>query len=125
MSFIKRNFDNPEERLYRAVYPNFFKKEDGSLSSAAFKDRNGLSVQRGDNDTTDYMVDFMLTKQKFQGGIVSVSVQNCYDVLALPLHKPSNRSEKHSEIHRNETEPALTSGQAKKLARLAIIDQDA
>ena len=86
--------------------------------------RDGLSVQRGDNDTTDYMVDFMLTKQKFQGGIVSVSVQNCTDVSALPLHKPSKKSAKHSEIHRNETEPALTSGQAKKLARLSIIDQD-
>ena len=38
------------ERLYRAVYPPnimpLFWKEDGQLSSAAFKDKKGLSVER-------------------------------------------------------------------------------
>ena len=41
-----------DEKLYRAVYPpevmDMFWKRDGSVSSAAFEDRNGLSVDRGD-----------------------------------------------------------------------------
>ena len=40
-----------DEMLYRAVYPPdkvaMFWKRNGLLSSAAFKDRKGLSVERG------------------------------------------------------------------------------
>ena len=40
------------EKLYRAVYPpeaaELFWKADGSISSAAFADPKGLSVDRGD-----------------------------------------------------------------------------
>lgn len=35
------------EKLYRAILPiEPFKKSDGSISSAAFKDKNGLSVDK-------------------------------------------------------------------------------
>lgn len=40
-----------EEKLYRAVFPEsymqMFWKRDGTVSSAAFADREGLSVERG------------------------------------------------------------------------------
>ena len=46
------------EKLYRAVYPpdvaEMFWRKDGTISSAAFADPRGLSVNRGNNrDFTD------------------------------------------------------------------------
>ncbi len=42
---------NDDEKLYRAVYPpeifDLFWKKDGTLTSAAFRDKRGLSVERG------------------------------------------------------------------------------
>ena len=47
------NFFPSDEKLYRAVLPyEMFLREDGSLTSAAFRDRKGLSVDRG-NDRPD------------------------------------------------------------------------
>ena len=49
---MDEHFDR-NEKLYRAVYPpeimDMFWKRDGSVSSAAFADANGLSVDRGDH----------------------------------------------------------------------------
>ncbi|MCR5322424.1 MAG: hypothetical protein K6E85_04015 [Lachnospiraceae bacterium] len=51
------------ERLYRAVYPPnimpMFWKENGQLSSAAFKDKNGLSVERDGGRDEKTVIDIM------------------------------------------------------------------
>ena len=51
------------ERLYRAVYPTnimpMFWKENGELSSAVFKDKNGLSVERDGGRDERAVVDSM------------------------------------------------------------------
>ena len=51
---MTEQFD-PGEKMYRAVFPPeimpLFWKENGKISSAVFKDKNGLSVERaGDRD---------------------------------------------------------------------------
>lgn len=117
MIFMDDTFDKAE-KLYRAVYPpscnNMYWKEDGSLSSAAFADQHGLSVDRGYNRTSEEVVDDM--KSRFSGCIVSVTVQDCNEVNALVKYKPSRTNIYHSEIHSNENVILLTKSQRRKLA---------
>ena len=111
------------EKLYRAVYPpeiaDIFWKKDGSISSAAFADPKGLSVDRGD-DRSDEEV--MLSMQKrFIGHIISLYVKNCADVNAVVLYMPSQFNPYHSEIHGSSTSVILTKTQRLHLAKCATI----
>lgn len=60
---------SPEESLYRAVYPpelaSMFWRKDGTLSSAAFADPKGLSVDRGYFRKDSEVVDSM--RKRFTG----------------------------------------------------------
>lgn len=113
-----------DEKLYRAVYPPSYRemywKKDGSISSAVFKDRKGLSVERGyfraDNDVIEDM------KRFFSGCIISFSVQNCEEVSAVVRYKPSQRSQYHSEVHGGQARILLSPSQCKGLARSAKIE---
>ena len=100
---LNDNFDK-EELLIRAVYPKdvlpSLWKEDGSLSSAAFKDKNGLSVSRtGDRSLEDALI---ATRKRLSGVMVTVTVQNCLDLKLLLRYLPTDEDEYHSEIHRDE-----------------------
>jgi len=107
-----------EEKLYRAVFPpeirEMFWKENGKVSSAAFLDKKGLSVERGnfrqDSDVLEKMKSF------FIGKVISVTVKNCFDIKAIPKYLPSERSVFHSEIHGSETVVILSPSQRKVLA---------
>ena len=97
-----------------------FWKKDGTISSAAFLDREGLSVERGnfrdDKDVIEEMQKF------FKGCIISLTVGQCKTVDAVVKYKPSSRSEYHSEIHGSETTPLLSKSQRKHLAADAKIE---
>lgn len=97
------------EKLYRAVFPEsymqMFWRKDGTVSSAAFTDKQGLSVERGDFREDE-----------------NVTVEQCRDVDAVIKYKPSKRSEHHSEIHGSEEVPLLSKSQRKKLAERAKIE---
>lgn len=73
------------EELYRAVYPpshpGLFITKEGKVSSAAFADPKGLSVERGYYREDSVVVEKM--KKLFDGCIISVSVQDCSDTNAL------------------------------------------
>ena len=75
------NTFEPSEKLYRAVYPpeiaDIFWKRDSSISSAAFADPHGLSVDRGDYRDDAVVVSDM--HRKFAGHIISLYVKNCSD----------------------------------------------
>ena len=67
------------EMLYRAVYPPeimpMFWKENGELSSAVFKDKKGLSVERaGDRDEKTTLTQMRMF---FYGTIVGVLAGDC------------------------------------------------
>lgn len=113
-----------KEKLFRAIYPpnirEMFWKEDGSLSSAAFKDPNGLSVERSDFRLDEDVVNSM--RQRFSGRIVSVTAEQCRNVQALIRYLPSKSSQYHSEIHGSETKKLLTSRQSRYLAKSAVIE---
>ena len=66
------------EKLYRAVYPpevaDIFWKKDGTVSSAAFVDPKGLSVDRGDyREDSDVITDM---SKRFKGHILQLYVKN-------------------------------------------------
>ncbi len=113
----------PNEKLYRAVYPpdlaSMFWRDDGSLSSAAFADPKGFSVDRGDFRPDSAVVSEM--SKRFTGRIISLYVKNCNDVGACVRYLPSKNNLYHSEIHGSETKVLLSKSQRYQLARKARI----
>ncbi|MBR2553647.1 MAG: hypothetical protein IKE94_02185 [Aeriscardovia sp.] len=113
----------PEEKLYRAVYPpelvSMFWRKDGTISSAAFADAKGLSVERGYYRQDETVIISMLNR--FSGIIVSVSVRDCNSIQATVCYLPSKTNLYHSEIHGSNTIPLLSKSQRLYLAKHAII----
>ncbi len=110
------------EKLYRAVYPpdvmDMFWKKDRTISSAAFADPKGLSVDRGNYRTDSEVISDM--KKRFTGNIVSVYVKNCYDAGAIVRYLPSKKNQYHSEIHGSTDTPLLSKYQRRFLAQRAV-----
>lgn len=112
-----------EEKLFRAVRPAYFKDmyiEDGRVSSAAFKDKRGLSVDRQGRRKSEECVDNM--KEKLDGSILSVLVKQCLDADIYIKYAPSTHNVYHTELHRSKSITLLSTSQAKKLAKLAKIE---
>ena len=113
----------PDEKLYRAVYPpemvSMFWRQDGSLSSAAFADPKGLSVDRGNYRSDREGIDDM--SKRFTGRMISLYVKNCLDIGALVRYRPSEKNIYYSEIHGNAEKPLLSKSQRYQLARKARI----
>lgn len=111
------------EKLYRAVYPPdimpMFWKENGKVSSAVFKDINGLSVERGGGRTDDVVVKDM--QSVFSGAIISILVRDCIACNAIIKYLPTKRSIYHSEIHGSDNKKLLTQSQCKHLADVSRI----
>lgn len=112
------------EKLYRAVFPEsyiqMFWRKDGTVSSAAFTDREGLSVERGDFREDKRVIEEM--QKFFNGCIISLTVEQCRKVDAIVKYKPTTRSKYHSEIHGSKEVPLLNKGQRKRLADVAKME---
>lgn len=110
-----------DELLFRAVLPEsekpFFWKKD-RITSAALKDRNGLSVYRLYDRTKNTTIESM-KKDGFRGSVFSVSVKHCKIVEAIVRYLPSESNRYHSEIHGGEHQKILSDEQALILSRYA------
>lgn len=114
---------NENEQLLRAVWPanrrpDFW--ENGRLSSAALKDKRGLSVNRTYDLPLENAV--LIMSEQFSGLVVSISVAACNAVNAYVKYCPSQTNVYHSEIHGSPTEVMLNDTQAFLLARQARIE---
>lgn len=98
--------------------PHFW-KADGSVSSAAFKKKDGLSVTC--TNITDLAKSIVFMVEKYTGKIISVTAQDCESVNAVLLYLPSKTNNYHSEIHGSKERKQLSEYQAKILAKQAII----
>lgn len=111
------------EKLYRAVYPpeisEMFWRKDGTISSAAFADPRGLSVDRGNFRPDDEVITSM--QKRFTGRIISLYVKNCIDIGAYVKYLPSASDPYHSEIHGNDTTVLLSKQQRLFLAKKAVV----
>ncbi len=112
-----------DEKLYRAVFPpemvSIFWRRDGSLSSAAFADPKGLSVDRGNYRSDEDVVSDM--SKRFTGRIIRLYVKNCNDIGASVKYLPSTKNKYHSEIHGNDTNALLSKQQRLFLSHKAVI----
>lgn len=119
MNNIFRN----DELLYRAVFPpehrKMFWRDDLHVSSAAFLDKNGLSVERGDYRSEEEVV--LNMKKSFIGCIISVTVELCLAVNAFVIYKPTKRSKYHTEIHGSDKNPLLSPSQRRHLSNYCKI----
>lgn len=109
------------EMLYRAVYPpeimRMYWKENGEISSAVFKDKNGLSVERaGGRNEKEIIIQMRMF---FYGAIIGLMAGDCTACGAVLRYLPSKRSKYHSEIHGSEERIVLSQSQCKHLAKVA------
>ncbi len=96
-----------------------FWRKDGTLSSAAFADPHGLSVDRAGGRPEQDIIYNM--NNRFTGRIISVYVKNCLNIGATVMYMPSINNPYHAEIHGSETCPLLSKQQRLFLARKAVI----
>ncbi|MCF0065592.1 hypothetical protein MUK70_10950 [Dyadobacter chenwenxiniae] len=109
-----------EESFFRGVHSHQFDHEAGRLTSAAFKDSQGASVDRNWTRTDKECVDKLLEKKDFPI-IVKVSYTSITDCNCLPVYCPIEENEFHSEIHSEEGVPTLTKSKARCLSTSAEI----
>ena len=113
-----------DERLYRAIRPiDIFWKKEGKISSAAFKDSQGLSCDRdmGRIDVSSCVCSLLKFLQRDET-VVSISYRECIDVNATLEYEPIDGNEYHSLILNNHEKRQLTDSQAKKLSKLVHYD---
>ena len=118
-SFVER------EKLLRAVWPPNRRPDfwiNGRLSSAALKDKRGLSVDRTFDRPLKTAIESMRTR--LGGYIVSFPVPLCNFAQVYLRYLPSNGNPYHSEMHRSETEVILSDEQALLLARAATLEYE-
>lgn len=112
-----------DEKLFRAVRPwkIFWSKKTNRPAAAAFKEKSqGLSVERGYHRNDATVVAEMQTF--FDGHIVSVLVGQCKKADALVVHKPTERSDYHSEIHKDNQTEVLDDEQCMLLSFAAVVE---
>ena len=102
------------EHLLRAVYlpnkkPSYW-EPDGSVSTAAFKDDKGLSVDRTADRTMEESIEY--ATNHLHGAIISISAVDCKKAKTLILYRPSKANPFHTEIHQSATVVELSPIQA-------------
>ena len=117
------NHFSETELLYRAVYPpeinHILWKDELHVSSAAFLDKKGLSVERGYFRSDEEVLKDM--RKSFIGKILSITVKTCHEINAKVIYKPTKRSIFHSEIHGSDTKIVLSSAQRRFLSKNCIL----
>ena len=113
------NRTNNAENVYRAIHPHRnFIKADGGISSAAFKDPKGLSVEQG-LGRSDRDVVAHIRQTKLQGKVAKISVEVC-DNANITIYDDKAKNVYHRLLLNKPYDPngnnSLTKGQARALA---------
>ena len=97
MPFNPNSIVKDNEDIYRVVHPwnKFWKKKHTKLSTAAFKDPNGLSVDRSYNRDADLVkIDFQ--NRDFKGSLISGNAKDCRTAGTYIKTAPSPTNQYHS-----------------------------
>lgn len=120
MSFIPESEIQESEILYRAIHPNHWNYEEDRPTSALFKDRRGVSVDRDGNRNETEAVDFLLNFRKdFGAGKLNAGETRGVGTYLNPDKIPEN--DYHALILESEIKIQLSNGKAKKLSRIIDI----
>lgn len=113
-----------DERLLRAILPPDERPEfwepDGGLSAAAFKKRDGLSVDRTKGRTVKESAVFM-RHNGLRGLIALLRPGDCGEAGVRLLERPSRGNPYHCEIHGSLPGGGLNRRQAAELAERATL----
>lgn len=92
------------------------------ISTAAFKDSMGCSVDKGGGRSTETVItSFRERFPENTAAVAMVTVKTCNEIAAVVLEKPVPDNIYHCEIHRSNEKAQLTNGQLKKLVDSAIV----
>lgn len=114
-----------DEELFRKIpeLPQMFRdRESLKISTAAFKDSKGCSVDKGGGRTKEQIIGTF--KERFpvnMAAVAMVTVNACNEINAEVLEKPVPDNIYHCEIHGSSEKIQLTNGQLKRLVDLAKI----
>jgi hypothetical protein len=105
-----------EEVLYRGIHPNHTTKgnENTRISSAAFKDSKGNSVDRDGKRDESIIVDVFL-ERFHKKGLVKITEEICRDNNTNPVAKPLENNPFHGLIIRNNGDLKLKARETKSL----------
>lgn len=115
-----------DELMLRAIYlksqrPDLdFWEDDGRPSPAAFKKKDGISVDRTANRTIEEAVQYIRGHK--EGAIVSITVLDCLAAEIYIDYCPNNHNPYHCVLCQSKTELKLSPSQARKLSRVARIE---
>lgn len=116
-----------EEQLFRALkknIPNYWKKEFSEITSAVFKDSNGVSVDRDGERSLDEI------KQSFRSRFpsadfactIEVTVGMCRDLQCDVIASAEEDNPHHALIYKDAVKRTkLSRKQARRLAKLAVL----
>jgi hypothetical protein len=106
-----------EESLYRVISPveSLWDEEKNKPSSGAFKNKEGLSVDRQGNRSQEQAIATLCKKKGEIKCIVSFSYSQCRIIDLHVRYAPEPQNEFHSEIHDSLTKVPISGSKIKKL----------
>ena len=86
MSSIPNEEIHDDEYLYRGVINSFWKENENRVSSAAFKDSKGVSVDRQHNRNETECVNFLRNRLILKA-VVKITAGTCRSLQTYPFYK--------------------------------------
>lgn len=115
------------EFLYRGIIEEWYDKENNRISSAAFKDKKGVSVDRdGNNRKEKECVNSILSIERIPPRkpfykVCKLLTKQVREKDAFVRYCPSANNKYHSEIHNTEKEIPISQSKARALSKIAQI----
>jgi hypothetical protein len=104
----------PEERLYRGIHAMFL---DGDrITSAAFKDSGGVSVDRDGGRNEDDCIERLITALPQISGVGRLTYADVESCGAVTIYCPTTENVYHSQIQDSKEQVKIPNSKAKKLA---------
>lgn len=109
------------EFLYRGLHPMWI-EDDNTVSSAAFKDSAGVSVDRDGGRREQECIDKMMKTLPQIVGVCKLTYSDVEACDAIAVYCPEEGNEYHCEIHDSEEQVQIKSkAKSRKLARKSRI----
>lgn len=109
-----------EEFLYRGVSDHQWDFQNNRITSAAYKDSLGVSVDRSGSRDEGACISRLLQLKPFMA-VGQLLVKFVREKELLVKYTPTEDNEYHSEIHQTEETVGLTTGQARSLSKQATV----
>lgn len=106
------------ETLYRMVNPKMWVTEENRISSALFKDKKGVSVDRDIERSQDEVIREFEGRGKELKGVVAIGVKECHSIPVLVSEDPIPENTYHALIVDSVEKIQLSKSKLKKIAEM-------